>query len=129
MFIYRQLGIASDTYKLSTHALIVHCNLLKVQAVAAMTPLGTGVACLTQRNMLFEDTFDDTWNILQSQEIFVDDGDRHSAKVVEYQGWNVLKDLHDNSYNVHLKFHRYVAFLLPKIHSINHVLFTHLVIF
>ena len=82
---------------------------LQIFGTIAVSPLGSGLYCKTQREMIEAGTFDDTWDVLTDYDVY--DGKLRRNKIVEYQDWNVrtetvTEDGEDDEFQAVLKFHR-----------------------
>ena len=76
-----------------------------------LSPLGSGLYCKTQKNLLDHYSFEDTWALLKDYVITYPDEFGFPVVAVEYQDRNVRNlevENDDAQYETHLIFHRYV---------------------
>ena len=69
----------------------------------AISPLGSGLYCRTQRDLITAAGFDKSWTILADYDVYGMD----LKKQLEYQDWNVKVESGEENVNVTVLFHRY----------------------
>ncbi len=70
----------------------------------AVSPLGSGLYCRTQKDLITASGFDRMWTVLSDYDVYGKD----LKKQVEYQDWNVRmeSDEEEENVNVTVLFHR-----------------------